>query len=644
MESALTALRAAIEAAHFPLEVPGADPARGLRAHLLNQLDDYILPRYDQLDAPLLAVVGGSTGAGKSTLVNALVGAPLTRPGALRPTTRDPVLIHHPADARWFADQRILPSLPRVRGDGTMPPAGIAGGAGGAALRLQPYEGLQQGLALLDAPDIDSVVEVNRQLASQLLAAADLWIFVTTANRYADAVPWELLRDASRRQVVVAVVLDRVPPPVLEEISHDLAAMLASEGLDRAPLFLLPETDLDASGGPEGYSMLPAHLVTDLRNWLLNLTADEQARAAVIRQTLAGATMDVARQSSDLAAAAEAQERAAREIRERITTAYASDAVLEAFADGAVLRGEVLARWQDFIGTGDFIRGLEHRVGRIRDQVTAFVTGRPQPEVEVKEAIGTGLQALLVAEADAAAERAQQSLRQDNAGRALLAGRDWGRATGGFGERAAEQVRQWQGYLLDLVRGEGQGKRTMARILAFGVNGVGVALMVVVFASTGGLVGGEIVVAGGTAVVAQKVLEAIFGDQAVRRLAESARNDFAERATALLATERQRFLDLLGPVEGAQEIAAELRVRGEAVLERGATTLESAPAPAALGAGTTGDLPAGSGPGDPSPARVIETTDYVVTDTPGHRASATGPDGAPNEAPGSPDTERPWHG
>ncbi len=628
MESALSGLREAIEAAHFPLEVPGAEHARGLRAQLLNQLDDYILPRYDQLDAPLLAVVGGSTGAGKSTLVNALVGAPLTRPGALRPTTRDPVLIHHPADARWFADQRILPSLPRVRGDGTMPPAGDGGAAGGAALRLQPYDGLRQGLALLDAPDIDSVVDTNRQLASQLLAAADLWIFVTTANRYADAVPWELLRDASRRQVVVAVVLDRVPPPVLEEISHDLAAMLASEGLERAPLFLLPETALDERG------MLPTALVTDLRNWLLGLTADEESRAAVIRQTLAGATMDVARQASDLASAAEAQERAAREIRERITTAYASDAALDAFADGAVLRGEVLARWQDFIGTGDFIRGLESRVGRIRDQLTAFVTGRPQREVEVKEAIGTGLQALLVAEADAAAERAQLALRQDNAGRALLDGRDWGRATSGFPERAAEQVRQWQGYLLDLVRGEGQGKRTMARILAFGVNGVGVALMIVVFASTGGLVGGEIVVAGGTAVVAQKLLEAIFGDQAVRRLASAAREDFAERATALLATERQRFEDLLAPVAGADEVAAELRVRGEAVLERGATALESAPAPAALG-------PARDEPPSVVP-RVIESTDYTVTDAAPRRTTTGAP--APGTGPADPtDPDRPWH-
>ena len=73
-----------------------------------------------------------------------------------------------------------------------------------------PSEGIPAGLALLDAPDIDSVVTRNRTLATQLLAAADMWLFVTTAARYADAVPWEFLRPAVTRGTAVAVVLDRV--------------------------------------------------------------------------------------------------------------------------------------------------------------------------------------------------------------------------------------------------------------------------------------------------------------------------------------------------------------------------------------------------------------------------------------------------
>ena len=88
-------------------------------------------------------------------------------------------------------------------------------------------------------------------------------------------------------------------------------------------------------------------------------------------------------------------------------------------------------------------------------------------------------------------------------------------------------VRDWQSGVLDLVRTEGGDKRTTARFLAYGVNGLSVALMVVVFASTGGVTGAEVGIAGGSAVVGQKLLEAVFGDQAVRRLAQQAREDLA---------------------------------------------------------------------------------------------------------------------
>ena len=225
-------------------------PARTRRRldirNALAQLEDYILPRYRSLDAPLLAVVGGSTGAGKSTLVNGLVGHAVTRAGAIRPTTRQPILLHHPADGRWFEDQRVLPSLSRIRGTVNHEPlpASQAGPTPDAAaitsLVLVADPAVPQGIALLDAPDVDSVSADNRQLAGQLLAAADLWVFVTTANRYADAVPWRLLLDAASRDIMVAVVLDRVPPAAEAEVSADLQSMLSREGLGGAQLFVVP--------------------------------------------------------------------------------------------------------------------------------------------------------------------------------------------------------------------------------------------------------------------------------------------------------------------------------------------------------------------------------------------------------------------
>src|SRR5690606_18823146 len=105
-------------------------------------------------------------------------------------------------------------------------------------------------------------------LAAQLLSAADLWIFVTTANRYADAVPWELLLDAAARDITVAVVLDRVPPGVEDEVAQDLRALLSRRGLGSADLFVITESPLDAGG------MLPTGSAVPLRQWLSAIAHD----------------------------------------------------------------------------------------------------------------------------------------------------------------------------------------------------------------------------------------------------------------------------------------------------------------------------------------------------------------------------------
>ena len=100
------------------------------------------------------------------------------------------------------ARARLSPGRPLgVRGRPR--PAGAGAGDRRSAsstgtLQLVPTPALPQGLALLDSPDIDSVLAENRALANQLLAAADGWLFVTTAARYADAVPWEFLRSRAR--------------------------------------------------------------------------------------------------------------------------------------------------------------------------------------------------------------------------------------------------------------------------------------------------------------------------------------------------------------------------------------------------------------------------------------------------------------
>src|SRR5215217_4246164 len=231
----LACLGDVLAAVRLPLRTPLAADGERVRSELAGQIGDYLLPRLEQLDAPLLLVVGGSTGAGKSTLVNSLVGTEVTPPGVLRPTTRAPVLVCHPDDTRWFEDDRILPGMPRTTG----------GRAAPGGLELVPTAALPAGLALLDSPDIDSVVESNRTLARQLLAAADAWLFVTTAARYADAVPWELLHAARDRGTALSLVLDRVPPEAAGEVAEHLRAMVAERGLEGTEILVVPEVPLD---------------------------------------------------------------------------------------------------------------------------------------------------------------------------------------------------------------------------------------------------------------------------------------------------------------------------------------------------------------------------------------------------------------
>ena len=533
MITALVRLHEVLYKVALPLDVPGAEQHRVSRREMVDQLEDYVLPRMIQIDAPLLTVVGGSTGAGKSTLVNSLVGRRVTEPGVLRPTTRSPVLVHNPADVDWFDKERILPGLART--------TGATGDPG--ALQLVAADTVPEGLAILDAPDIDSVEEHNRTLAAELLAAADLWLFVTSAARYADQVPWDYLKAAAERSTAVAVVLDRTPPDAVDEVSGHLARMLTSRGLRDSPLFAVTEGPVDDDG------MLPKESVAEIRSWLDLLAADAGARAAVVKKTLDGAVRSVSRRTHDIADAAGEQVTMVTRLRADADRAY-DEAILrvdEASADGTLLRGEVLARWQEFVGTGELLRSLETKVGWLRDRVVGWVRGKPQQAERVTVAVESGLETLILEHAETAAERASASWGSVTAGKHILedSGADLGRASRDFRARAERAVRDWQHGVLEMVRDEGADKRSTARFLALGVNGLSVALMVVVFAHTAALTGAEVGIAGGSAVVGQKLLEAVFGDQAVRRLAANARTDLNNRVTALMESERARYLDLL---------------------------------------------------------------------------------------------------
>lgn len=588
--------------AHDGTAEHGTASARTLLAAMARQLDDYILPRSASVDNPLTIVVGGSTGAGKSTLVNTLLGEPLTQSGAIRPTTRHPVLLHRAEDEAALSLERFLPTLPRTRTSGMNAGSQALPGLDPKIARaLIPIttSALPQGIALIDAPDIDSVSEENRTLAKELLSAADLWLFVTTANRYADAVPWELLHEAAARSIAIAVVLNRVPEGDEEAIENDLRRMLDEAGIHAVLIHTVTEQPRDENGMLAPVSLAPLTL------WIRELGADAPARAAIARQTLAGAVETLAGNLQVLAAEQVRQQAAHQSLASIVAEEYeeALTTIDGALSDGSLLRGEVLSRWHDFVGTGDFFRSLDSTIGRLRDRVGSALRGQPAAAQKVEDALESGIHAVVLDAAARASENTRTRWRASRAGRSLLARLDAPQAVSVAAEQnadgdakgevqsaedifsaaVAEQIRLWQGSVLEMIREEGADKRKRARFLSLGVNAAAVMLMVAAFSLTGGITGIEAGIAGGSGVVGTKLLESIFGEDAVRRMATRARTDLLERMADLLTEHAQPFTavleetdpqadaeDIYRAAEQVQKIAAEMSAQSQAAQAKGA--------------------------------------------------------------------------
>src|SRR5882724_10669872 len=336
LEATLLNLRKRIAAIPLVFDVPGADEVSAERAKILSQIDDYLLPRVRQSAAPILVALVGSTGAGKSTLVNSIVGTQVSLTGVRRPTTNSPVLACHPDDMHWFAENMFLPTLPRVRQEGLARP-----GRDGL-LVLAAREDMIRGFALLDTPDIDSVAASHRQFAYQFLDAADLWLFMTSASRYADAPVWEILQHARERGAALGIVLSRVPPSHRAELVGHFNAMLDANGIQAENRFVIPETGI-VNG------VLPDDIFQPIRDWLNETARQSDRRVAVLSQTMSGMLDTFKTRVPRLAAHVDAQVVLSTRLRREAENAYAN--ALAEFDEGThggrLLAGEVLARWQD---------------------------------------------------------------------------------------------------------------------------------------------------------------------------------------------------------------------------------------------------------------------------------------------------------
>ena len=516
---------------------------------LRRHVEEYLLPRAADLDAPLLVVILGSTGSGKSSLLNALAGAPVSPSGVLRPTTRRPVAVAHRDDL-----------------GGRMETVARRSG-----LDLRTDDRARRGLVIVDAPDFDSVEAFNRETALGLLEVADLVVFVTTATRYADRVPWDVLDRVRTRGVPLLAIVNRLPPEasdadaVLRDYRDLLERGKVSEQGATGPLELVavPEGALD----PER-DALDRAAIAPVEAALDRLVASHTERRALALRGLAGALKGIPEAVEAIAGQVEEEQRAVADLNSVADTAFerARHALGEELQRGMFMRAEVLRQWQDFIGAGQVARFLADGLGKIIATVRAiFEPGPPAPATEVREAAFADLTALTVQHADTAAQRTATEWSNDRYGALALAADEglW-RASPELGERMREDLERWATDIGERIREMGAQRKGWAQAASIGINAIGTSAVLAVFIHTGGLTGAEVGITAATAIVNQKLLEAIFGEANVAAFVARAREELARLLDAVFADERARWTATLGET-GDPALAEELRAAAREV-------------------------------------------------------------------------------
>ena len=201
----------------------------------IRQLIDITAER-SEID-PTWCVIGmlGGTGAGKSSLVNALSGGEVVTAGVRRPTTNEACAV-----------------LPRGR-----EPQDLLGWLG-VARRVEAPEALPGDTVVIDLPDIDSIEASHAEIADRLASRVDALVVVVNPQKYADARlhdEWlARLRSSHASVTVVLTHIDTIAPGEREAIERDLRRLLSERGMNAATVLSVSST----SG--EGMPALVTHL------------------------------------------------------------------------------------------------------------------------------------------------------------------------------------------------------------------------------------------------------------------------------------------------------------------------------------------------------------------------------------------------
>jgi hypothetical protein len=179
-----------------------------------------------------IAALAGSTGSGKSSLFNLIVGLDLATVGVRRPTTSTALAcVWGQAGAGGMLDWLGIERRHQVMRASVLEDADVSD---------------LHGLVLIDLPDHDSTAASHRLEVRRLVQLVDLVVWVVDPQKYADsALHDDFLRPMASHADVMVFVLnhaDRLNRIDLAACVADLRALLDADGFEGSPLVVTSAT------------------------------------------------------------------------------------------------------------------------------------------------------------------------------------------------------------------------------------------------------------------------------------------------------------------------------------------------------------------------------------------------------------------